>query len=148
MKESDLLYHCLGDCFKPYSNLSKRYTQSSLPIISKPLGCLMQISPSNSPWRNVVFTLMLLLVLHGDKSKQGSKFIVVKIAIRIVESYDTTIQIGPNHQDRQWNRNQVGSLVGSLESDRIGQDRWQEWVGLARIVGRIGRIVGRIVQNY
>jgi len=56
MNALNLLYHCHGACFKPYSDFYKWQTWSFFLRIVKSSGCFMYISSSNSPWRNAVFT--------------------------------------------------------------------------------------------
>lgn len=53
---SNLIDHYIGAWFHPYKLLLNLHTISSLPSISYPYGCSMQMSSHKSPWRKVVIT--------------------------------------------------------------------------------------------
>lgn len=55
-KESNLLYHCLSDCFSPYKDFFSKQTICSFPFTSYPLGWLMLIFPLVDHVKKDIFT--------------------------------------------------------------------------------------------
>ena len=56
MKESNFLYHCLGNCLKQYNDFLSLQTNLLLRICTKPSGWSIYIYSSKSLWRKVVLT--------------------------------------------------------------------------------------------
>lgn len=53
---SIFLYHCFGAYQSPYNVLYRWHTKCSLPTISKPWGCIINISCCRSLHKNIILT--------------------------------------------------------------------------------------------